>query len=121
MTKEKSKPRARRSQAGEQAIKSERQGRNQTKTNRLKKQLLYIVSHVLESRETCEIQVVCSMATPLFKNVNSVMVKTIEKPLRKVLEDSIRLTIDKACSTTENLRNYQRETIFLHVPGRNLK
>ncbi len=103
-------PRARRSQDDNFAIKSDSKGRYQIKGNGGKTQVLYVVSHVMESRETSEIQLAISMSTSHYQTVNSRMCEAIEKPLRKVLEDAVKLAMDRASSTAEDLKKFQTET-----------
>lgn len=66
------------------------------------------VSNVRQTREITDINLSISMSTPYYKAVNDVMCKTLEKSLRKVLEGSVILTIDKACGTMDALKKIQK-------------
>lgn len=69
---------------------------------------MIIVSNILQTRESTNINLSISMPTPSYKIVNDVMCKTLEKSLRKVLEGSVKLTIDKACSNADSIEKFQK-------------
>ena len=69
--------------------------------------IIHTVSNVRQTRETTDINLSVSMSTPYYKAVNDVMCKTLEKSLRKILESSVILAIDKACSTMDALKKIQ--------------